>query len=63
MLTWGVHPTQAEPYDTIDTMIEAALKAAHSSGLVAVGDKVVLVGGSPSAPPGNTDFLRVVRLS
>jgi pyruvate kinase len=63
MLTWGVHPVQAEPYDTIDTMIQAALKAAHSSGVVTAGGKVVLVGGSPAAPPGNTDFLRVVRLS
>ena len=50
MLTWGVHPRQAEPYDTIDTMIEAALKAARSSGFVTRGDRVVLVGGSPSAP-------------
>jgi pyruvate kinase len=63
MLTWGVHPVQAEPYDTIDTMVQAALKAAHSSGVAPAGSKVVLVGGSPSAPPGNTDFLRVVRLS
>ena len=63
MLTWGVHPRQTAPYETIDAMIEAALQTARSSGLVTVGDKVVLVGGSPSAPPGNTDFLRVVRLS
>jgi pyruvate kinase len=63
MLTWGVHPVQAEPYETLDTMIQAALKAVHSSGVVPTGSKVVLVGGAPSAPPGHTDFLRVVPLS
>lgn len=62
ILTWGVRPVLIPEYETLDGMIETALNAACQTGLVAAGDKVVIVGGAPTAPPGHTDFLRVVRL-
>ena len=63
MLTWGVRPTFSEEFESTDAMIKAALEAARGTGLISPGDKVVIVGGAPSAPPGHTDFLRVATLS
>jgi pyruvate kinase len=60
MLTWGVTPVVKAVYDSIDAMVHAALRAAQETGLVAVGDRVVVVGGAPTAPPCHTDFLRFV---
>ncbi len=63
MLTWGVKPILSEELQSTDAMISAALKVTRGTGLVSPGDKVVIVGSAPSAPPGHADFLRVVTLS
>lgn len=60
MLAWGVMPVVQTAFDTIDAMVDAALQAARETGCVAVGDRVVVVGSAPSAPPDQTDFLRVM---
>jgi pyruvate kinase len=62
MLTWGVTPVFATDFDSIDAMIAAACDVAQGTELVAPGDRVVIVGGAPSAPPGYTDFLRVTTI-
>jgi pyruvate kinase len=62
MLTWGITPVFANDFESLDAMINAACEAARSTKLVASGDRVVIVGGAPSAPPGRTDFLRVATL-
>ncbi|GIX47259.1 MAG: hypothetical protein KatS3mg131_1470 [Candidatus Tectimicrobiota bacterium] len=59
MLTWGVVPVQAEGFTSTDAMLQAALAAARQSGVVQPGERVVVVGGAPTAPPGHTDFLRL----
>jgi pyruvate kinase len=63
MLTWGVTPVLTADYDSLDAMVQEALVAALRTGLVRMGDKVVITGGAPSAPPGRTDFLRVATVS
>jgi pyruvate kinase len=60
MLVWGVQPMLSEEFISIDVMTKAAMEAAHQKRIVMPGDKVVLVAGTPSAPPGESDFLRVV---
>jgi pyruvate kinase len=62
-LTWGVRAVWAEEFDTTDAMAHAAVEAARGTGLLAPGDKIVLVGAAPSTPPGHSDFLRVVTVS
>lgn len=59
MVTWGVHPTLSEEFETADEMVEAALEAARGTALIASGQKVVVVGGEPDTPLGETNFLRV----
>jgi pyruvate kinase len=59
MLVWGVQPILSEEFTSIDIMIEAAMELAYKKEVIMPGDKVVIVAGAPSAPPGQTDFLRV----
>jgi hypothetical protein len=49
-------------YDSMDTMIHAALRAAQTSALVTVGDLTVVVGGGPSAPLGQANFLHLITI-
>lgn len=63
MLTWGVTPVFATDFDSTDAMIEAACEVSRGTELIASGDRVVIVGGVPSAPPGHTDFLRVATIA
>jgi pyruvate kinase len=63
MLVWGVQPLLSEEFTTIDTMIETAMELTYKKRVIMPGDKVVIVAGAPSAPPGETDFLRVASLN
>lgn len=57
-LVWGVKPVLADEFHTTDGMTKNALDAARNAGL-ASGERIVIAGGSPSAGPGFTDFLKV----
>lgn len=57
-LVWGVKPVLAHEFHTLDGMIKNALGAARDAGVLP-GGRIVITGGSPSAGPGFTDFLRV----
>ena len=59
MLVWGVQPILSEEFTSIDTMIKASMELAYEKGVIVPRDKVVIVARAPSAPPGETDFLRV----
>ena len=59
MLTWGVFPLLSDEFETTGSMVSMALRLAHESGLVARGNRVVILGGGAAAQPGQTDFLRV----
>jgi pyruvate kinase len=61
-LTWGVTPVVIPAYNSMDTMVHAALRAAQATDLVTVGDLTVVVGGGPSAPLGQADFLHLITM-
>jgi pyruvate kinase len=63
MFVWGVQPMLSEEFTSIDRMIKAAMELTYKKGVIMAGDKVVIVAGAPSAPRGQTDFLRVTSLS
>ncbi|MFQ5927939.1 MAG: pyruvate kinase [Terriglobia bacterium] len=63
MLTWGVLPVLSEEFESTDAMIATAIELARGTGLVSPGSRVVVVGGTPSVQPGQTDFLRVSSVS
>ena len=63
MLVWGVQPFLLEKFTSIDAMIKAAIDLALKKGIVMPGNKVVIVAAAPSAPRGQTDFLRVATLN
>jgi pyruvate kinase len=62
MLTWGVTPVITPAHDALDTMIPDALRAARTAGLVTVGDRVIVVGGTAAPPLGQADFLRLMTI-
>lgn len=61
-LVWGVKPVLCAEFDTTDGMIRTSLDAAREAGGLGRGDHIVIVGGSPSAGPGHTDFVRVAAV-
>ncbi len=61
-LVWGVKPVLCAEFDTTDGMIRTSLDAARQAGGLSRGDHIVIVGGSPSAGPGHTDFVRVAAV-
>lgn len=61
-LVWGVKPVLCAEFDTTDGMIRTSLEAARESGGLTRGDHIVIVGGSPSAGPGHTDFVRIAAV-
>jgi len=61
-LVWGVNPVLCDEFESTDQMIRISLDAARNTGSLDPGGHVVIVGGSPAAGPGHTDFLRVAAL-
>ena len=61
-LVWGVKPVLCAEFETTDGMIRTSLDAAREAGGLSRGDLIVIVGGSPSAGPGHTDFVRVAAV-
>ncbi len=61
-LVWGVKPELCDEFETTDGMIRTSLDAARTAGGLSTGDRAVIVGGSPAAGPGHTDFLRVATV-
>ena len=61
-LVWGVKPVLCDEFATTDGMIRTSLDAGRQAGGLSRGDHIVIVGGSPSAGPGHTDFLRVAAV-
>ena len=59
---WGVVPLWIPPCDTVEELWGYGLGAARSSGLVAPGDRVVLIAGTTVNSPGSNDIIRVDTL-
>ncbi|MEO8070846.1 MAG: pyruvate kinase [Acidobacteriota bacterium] len=63
-LCWGVQPLFLPHLATsTEGVMQAAIHAAKTAGVVAVGDMVVIVAGSPEAGPGHTDSVRVTAVT
>jgi pyruvate kinase len=66
-LSWGVTPLEVDLYGTTDEMVWFAVETALRAGLVASGDRVLVLAGAPGHDrprPANaaTDVLRIVMV-
>ena len=61
-LTWGVETFIAPEVRHTDDMVHAVDSALVSMSRCAIGDKIVIVAGSPPGSPGKTNALRVHRI-
>src|ERR1700744_1627140 len=61
-LTWGVETFIAPNVQHTDEMVHEVDSALVAMGRCAIGDKIVIVAGSPPGSPGKTNALRVHRI-
>lgn len=66
-LVWGVEPIEVDLYGTTDEMVWFAVERALEAGLVAKGDRVLVLAGAPDRDRGGarraaTDVLRIVTV-
>jgi pyruvate kinase len=61
-LTWGVETFISPTVHHTDEMVHEVDSALVSLGRCAIGDKIVIVAGSPPGSPGKTNALRVHRI-
>jgi pyruvate kinase len=62
-LYWGVVPRVMEPVKNADLMVELVADRLVQEGLGHVGDRVVLVHGSPLGIPGHTNSIRLHEIA
>ncbi len=63
-LSWGVQSLQTDTYGTTDDIIWHAVERAVERGLVAAGDTIVVIAGSPLRSAGTAaDVMRIVQVS
>lgn len=58
-LTWGVIPVKGVPAKTTDEMFEIAVQGGIDSGLVKLGDTVVITAGVPVGESGTTNLIKI----
>jgi pyruvate kinase len=58
-ISWGVYPVMMEEKASTDDLLEAALDAAKSTGILETGDITVITAGIPLGIAGNTNMLKV----
>jgi pyruvate kinase len=66
-LSWGVTPIEVDLYGSTDEMVWFAVETALRAGLIASGDRVLVLAGAPDAnrerpPDAATDVLRIVNV-
>lgn len=62
-LSWGVTPILSEEYDSMDVMFYRAVQQAKKVFHLQKGDNVVLTGGRIGGKTGNTNTIRVEKVS
>ena len=62
-LSWGIRPVLVDLHADTDDMIWFAVEAAARHGLIATGDVVVVLAGTPDQAHRATDVLRVVEIA
>ena len=58
-LVWGVIPMMTPQFDTIDEMIGTVVRTANNSGMIELGDSLVIIAGVPFGVGGQTNFLKL----
>jgi len=58
-LVWGVIPVLGKPAKTTDEMFDIAVNGAVESGLVKLGDTVVITAGVPVGRSGSTNLIKI----
>jgi len=58
-LEWGVTPIPVPPCPDIEELWERSIQAAHESGIVQSGDRVVITAGTAVNIPGSTNVIKV----
>lgn len=58
-LTWGVIPAKGANADTTDEMFNIAVEGALNTGLVSLGDTIVITAGVPVGRAGTTNLIKV----
>ena len=59
---WGVVPKIMEPVENADKMAERVATRLVADGMARMGDRVIIVHGSPLGVPGKTNSIRVHRV-
>ncbi len=67
-LSWGVTPIEVDLYGSTDEMVWFAVETALRAGLIASGDRVLVLAGAPDPnrqrpPDAATDVLRIVNVA
>ncbi len=62
-LSWGVTPVMCEEFNSIEVMFYNAVNQAKKIFELSVGDNVVLTGGQVNGQSGNTNLIKVERIS
>ncbi|MEF2243416.1 MULTISPECIES: pyruvate kinase [unclassified Paenibacillus] len=58
-LSWGVMPLKGTDADTTDEMFEIAVKNTLATGLLSLGDTVVITAGVPVGRAGTTNLIKI----
>ncbi|GLX69588.1 pyruvate kinase [Paenibacillus glycanilyticus] len=58
-LIWGVRPVLGESAETTDAMFENAVAGARSTGLISLGDTIVITAGVPVGRAGTTNLIKI----
>ncbi|MFC0333226.1 pyruvate kinase [Paenibacillus sepulcri] len=58
-LTWGIIPVKGTPATTTDGMFDIAVRGGIDSGLVKLGDTVVITAGVPVGRSGSTNLIKI----
>ncbi|MFD0962271.1 pyruvate kinase [Paenibacillus chungangensis] len=58
-LGWGVIPVKGEEAATTDEMFEIAIKGAMQTGMLSLGDSVVITAGVPVGRAGTTNLIKI----
>jgi pyruvate kinase len=62
-LSWGVTPVMCEEFNSIEVMFYHAVNEAKKIFDLSKGDNVVLTGGQPNGQSGNTNIIKVEKIS
>ncbi|MBM7565419.1 pyruvate kinase [Paenibacillus sacheonensis] len=61
-LIWGVIPALGTPAETTDAMFDIAVQGGINSGLVKLGDTVIITAGVPVGRSGSTNLIKIHTL-